>query len=405
MNTLSGKLLSNPTASGSCDPRFDIVRERFNQNLLEGVEAGASLAISIDGKTVLDIWGGTIGEAGSEPWSRDSIVTVFSTTKTIVSICALMLCDAGALDIDAPVARYWPEFGANGKQSVLVRHILGHTSGVAGWEEPMRVEDLYDWEKATSLLAAQAPWWEPGTASGYHSKTYGFLVGELVRRVTGQTMGQFFREALADPLGADFYMGLPPEHDHRVVQVIGPDGYAPSWTYDGTSVATKCSTNPPLPVEATWTEAWRRAELGAMGGIGNARSVALVQSVLANGGTLNGKRFLSEEGCLMALSEQSYGVDLVNRRFVRMGLGYALPSVVVPLVGRSCGWGGWGGSLVIVDFDLRMSFSYVMNRMYYAQITPGTLTGPFGDHRGVGLLQATYSALAAAGNIPSREGA
>jgi len=386
--------LGNPPVGGACGSRFEVVRERFVQNLREQVETGASLAISLDGEMVVDLWGGYTDEKKTDPWSRDSIINVFSTTKTMASLCALMLCDAGGLEFDAPVSRYWPEFAVNGKESVLVRHILGHTSGIAGWEEPIRIEDLYDWEKATSLLAAQAPWWEPGTASGYHAMTYGFLVGELVRRITGQTMGQFFKVNLADPLGADFHMGLPPEHDHRVVRAIPPTGYVAAAIPDMSTPATKTVTNPALRVEATWTEAWRRAELGGAGGTGNARSVALVQSVLANGGALGGKRFLSESGCAMALSEQSYGLDWVIQRPARMGLGYALPSTFVPLVGRSCGWGGWGGSVVVVDFDRHMSFAYVMNRMYYSGFGAGALTGPFADLRSLGLLQATYAALA-----------
>jgi CubicO group peptidase (beta-lactamase class C family) len=156
------------------------------------------------------VWGGTIDDAGT-PWAADRIINVCSTTKTMTSLCALLLADRGELDVDAPVVRYWPEFGAAGKAGILVRHLLGHTAGLAGWSEPMLVEDLYDWDLATSRLAAQEPWWEPGTASGYHAMTQGYLVGEVVRRVAGVSLGEYFAKELAGPLGADLHIGTGPE--------------------------------------------------------------------------------------------------------------------------------------------------------------------------------------------------
>ena len=169
-----------------------------------------------DGETVVDIWGGTIDDDGT-PWAEDTIINVWSTTKTMTFLTALLLADRGELDFHAPVARYWPEFAANGKEAIEVRHLMAHTAGLSGWEEPIEEADLYDWEKATSLLAAQAPLWEPGTASGYHALTQGYLVGEVIRRVTGgTTVGQLFAKEIAGPLGADFHIGTGPEHDHRV---------------------------------------------------------------------------------------------------------------------------------------------------------------------------------------------
>ncbi|MDA0365193.1 MAG: serine hydrolase, partial [Chloroflexi bacterium] len=156
-----------------------------------------------------DLWSGFADEARTRPWERDTIINVYSTTKTMTALCALMLADRGELDLHAPVARYWPEFAQNGKGAIEVRHLLSHSSGLSGWEQPLTVHDLYDWEKATTLLAAQAPWWEPGTASGYHSLTQGYLVGEVIRRVSGRSPGTFFREEVAEPLGADFHIGLP----------------------------------------------------------------------------------------------------------------------------------------------------------------------------------------------------
>jgi CubicO group peptidase (beta-lactamase class C family) len=288
------------------------------------------------------------------------------------------------IDLDAPVARYWPAFAANGKADVRVRHLLSHTSGLSGWEEPITTEDLYDWEKATSLLAAQAPWWEPGTASGYHAITQGFLVGEVVRRATGTTLGRFFAEEIAAPLGADFWIGLPAEHDARVARVIPPASGLPMG--DRKSLPIRTLGNPPLRAEVSSTERWRRAELGAINGHGNARSVAAIQSVLACGGTVGGRRILSSRGCDVALAEQSNGPDLVLGVPIRFGMGYGLRTPLLFFLqnDRTCFGGGWGGSLVIVDCSARVVIAYVMNRM-----GEGTL----GDERGAGLVMATYAAV------------
>src|SRR4051812_18895122 len=198
---------------GTFDPAFEGVRDALAANLDSGADVGASVAVIVDGDTVVDIWGGHIDEAKTQPWQQDTIINVWSTTKTMTALCALLLADRGELDLDAPVARYWPEFKAAGKEGVEVRHLLSHNAGLSGWQEPMAPEDLYDWEKSTSLLAAQEPWWEPGTASGYHAITQGYLVGEVVRRITDQSVGAFFKREFAEPLGADFHIGLAPEHD------------------------------------------------------------------------------------------------------------------------------------------------------------------------------------------------
>src|SRR5204862_8128835 len=172
-------------------------------------DLGASLAVTIDGEMVVDVWGGWADEARTVPWAENTITNVFSTTKTMTALAALVLIDRGELDLDATVATYWPEFAARGKAGIKVRHPLSHTSGVSGWDQPITLEDLYDWGNSTALLAAQAPWWEPGTASGYHMLNYGHLIGEVIRRITRQRLGKFFAAHLAAPLGADFHIGLP----------------------------------------------------------------------------------------------------------------------------------------------------------------------------------------------------
>ncbi|SEG97435.1 CubicO group peptidase, beta-lactamase class C family [Nonomuraea solani] len=334
------------------------------------VVGGASVAVFVDGEPVVDLWGGYADAGRTVAWERDTITHVWSTTKTMTALCALILADRGDLDLDAPVAAYWPEFAAAGKDGVLVRHLLSHTAGLPVWDEPMTLADLYDWRTATERLAAQKPRWEPGTAAGYHGITQGHLVGEVVRRVTGRSLGTFFAEEVAGPLGADFHIGLPAEHDHRVAPLIPP--------------ATPASElpNPPLTPDDANTTAWRRAEIPAVNGHGNARSVALIQSALACGGVVRGVRLLSAAGCERALEEQYHGLDSVFGVPMRYSMGYGLFGQP-----RTCSWGGWGGSLVMVDFEARMVVAYVTNRMM------GEST--FGDERAFGALVAAYEGIAA----------
>ena len=371
---------------GTCDDAFEGVRAALAGNLEQGKDVGACAAVTVDGRLVADVWGGFQDPARTTPWAEDTIINVWSTTKTMAALSLLLLADRGELDVDEPVATYWPEFKANGKENVAVRHLMSHTAGLSGWQEPMTGADLYDWEKATSLLAAQAPWWEPGTASGYHAITQGYLEGEVLRRITGQSLGTFFRTELAEPLGADFHIGLAPEHDGRVAPVIAPPPLAVG-DVDPDGIAMRTLGNPPLSAEQSWEEAWRRAEIPAANGTGNARSVALVQSVLACGGEVNGRRFLSEKTCDLVFREQCNGTDLVLGVPLRHGIGYGLPGDLIPLPNsRTCFWGGWGGSLCIVDLDARMTVTFVMNRM-----GEGTL----GDDRAVGILLAAYGGVAA----------
>jgi CubicO group peptidase (beta-lactamase class C family) len=371
---------------GTCDERFTAVRQALAANLDSGQDVGASVAVVLDGEPVVDIWGGVIDDAGTL-WQQDTIINVWSTTKTMLALSALMLADRGELDLHAPVARYWPEFKAAGKEAIEVRHLLGHTAGLSGWAEPMTAEDLYDWDLCCSRLAAQEPWWEPGTASGYHALTEGYLVGEVLRRITGDTLGTFFAREIAGVVGADFHIGTGPEHDPRVARVIPPPPVELPDDPDG--VAARTLANPRLTAEESWTEAWRRAEIPAANGHGNARSVARVQSVLAGGGEVDGIRLLSTAGCELVFEEQAYGTDLVLGLPMRLGIGYGLNSAELPMSPnpRACFWGGWGGSLVVVDLDARLVVAYVMNRMG---------EGTTGDMRGAAIVLSTYGALAAA---------
>jgi CubicO group peptidase (beta-lactamase class C family) len=363
--------------SGVCEERFAGVRDALAANLDSGRDVGASVAVFVDGAAVVDIWGGSLDQAGSVPWQRDSITNVWSITKTMTALCALILADRGELEFSAPVARYWPEFAAAGKAGVEVRHLLGHTSGLSGWSEPITVDDLYDWDKVTSLLAAQEPWWEPGTQSGYHALTQGYLVGEVVRRITGVSLGSFFASEVAGPLGGDFHIGLPAEEDGRVALVIPPE--LPDDIGDRSSIAARTLLNPPMTGAEPWSESWRRAEIPAANGQGNARSVAQIQSVVACGGELAGVRLLSAKGCEAIFEEQANGTDLVLGQGFRLGTGYGLSSDLVPIGPHACFWGGWGGSIVVIDLDARLVVSYVMNRMAAALL---------GDTRGADILFA-----------------
>jgi CubicO group peptidase (beta-lactamase class C family) len=307
---------------------------------------------------------GRLGRRGrTAPWTEHTITNVFSTTKIMTSLAALVLVDRGELDLDANVAAYWPEFAANGKAGIKVRQLMSHTSGVSGWDQPVTIDDLYDWDKSTALLAAQAPWWEPGTASGYHALTYGHLIGEMIRRITGQRLGEFVASHIAEPLGADFHIGLPPSEFHRVANLVPPPALAqaPSaepMQLDPNSVAFKTTTNPAMSVETTWTEGWRRADFGAGNGHGNARSLARIQSAVACGGEVDGVRLLSPRTIERIFEVQFNAIDLVLGFPMKWGIGYGLAPE-----GRVCSWGGYGGSLMVIDADRRMTFAYVMNKM------------------------------------------
>jgi CubicO group peptidase (beta-lactamase class C family) len=283
----------------------------------------------------------------------------------------LILADRGEVDLDAPVAKYWPEFAAAGKEKVLLRHVLGHTAGLPDWNTPLTLEQLYDWPTVTALLAEQAPSSEPGVVGAYHAATQGYLIGEVVRRVTGRGLGRFFAEDVAGPLGADFHIGLAAEHDHRVAPIIPAKTRSPELEARGPG-------NPPIPAETANTEAWRRADIPSASGFGNARSVAAVQSVLVSGGEVRGVRLLSAGGCERVLEEQFVGEDQILGAPIRYGMGYGLR-------GRTCSWGGWGGSVVVNDFDKHMTVSYVMNQMVEQ--------GPMGDDRGLSVVMAAYSCL------------
>ena len=314
---------------GACDVRFEPLRELFAAKLEGGEDLGASLAVNIDGEMVVDLWGGWADVARTISWSEKTITCVFSTTKTITSLAALVLVDRGELDLDANVANYWPEFAAQGKAGIKVRHLLSHTSGVSGWNQPVTIDDVYDWDRSTSMLAAQAAWWKPGTASGYHALSYGHLIGEVIRRITGQRLGEFVASHIAGPLGADFHIGLPRSEFPRVADLLPwPPQPMDLTQLDPDGPAYKTLTGPPLDenIEHSRTERWRRADIGAANGHGNARSVARILSAVACGGEAVGIRLLSPRTIDQIFEVESDSIDLVLGVRLKIGLGYGLPS-------------------------------------------------------------------------------
>ena len=358
------------TVHGRWDPRFDALAEALAEEITGGGELGASIAVNIGGEVVADIWGGFADRAKNIPWRENTIVNFWSCTKTLTALAALILVDRGALDPFAPVASYWPEFAANGKQHIEVRHLLSHTSGVSGWQTPFAEEHLYDWGEATSHLARQAPWWQPGTASGYHAMNYGHLIGELVRRITGRSLKDFVREEIAGPLAADVQIGARPEDAHRIAELVAPpprDLGLARLAPDHPAVRTFGAFPPGARGVATAeTDVWRQADIGGANGHGNARGLVRALAPISLGGKSNGVRLLSSETIDVIFTEQSSGVDKVLSVPLRFGIGFGLPTPQsLPAIpdGRVCWWGGWGGSIVVMDTDRRATFAYVMNRM------------------------------------------
>ncbi|KFA79466.1 hypothetical protein S40288_09714 [Stachybotrys chartarum IBT 40288] len=352
---------------GFCDDRFDIVKKLLQSYLDSNEELGASIVVNIDGKNVVDVWGGHADANRIRRWEEDTITNVWSTTKTVTSLAALILISRGLLSPTEKVSTYWPEFAANGKDEIEVRHILSHTSGVSGWEKDMTVEDFYNIPMATTFLAQQAPFWPPGTASGYHSLTFGHLVGALVSRTAGKSLKEFISDDIAAPIGADFQLGAVEIDWPRIAEILPPPPQPLASTLEPDYIPSRSMGNPAIDSRLAGTAAWKQAEIGSANGHGNARSVAHMLSVLSLGGEVDGQRLLSPDTVDLIFQEQSRGKDLVTGLNLSFGIGYGLNARGADTdwlpEGRICFWGGWGGSMVIMDVDRRMTISYVMNKM------------------------------------------
>lgn len=276
-------------ATGLCDPKFSRLKKVLEDNVASGTELGASLYVNVRGRPVVDMCAGFLDETKEQPWAENTKTAVFSTSKCITNLAALVLVDRGLLDLDAKVSKYWPEFAVNGKEDIELRHILSHSSGLSGWNETMTMERIYDLEGSAKLLAEQAPWWEPGSASGYHAITQGTLIEKLVREVTGNSLRDFIENELASPLGADYSLGVKESDWPRVAPVVPSSGLPFCSNAPPDSVLSKTLKSLPLKAEYFNEPPLRRAALGATNGYGNARSVGKIMSILSLGGDVDGQ--------------------------------------------------------------------------------------------------------------------
>ena len=349
---------------GRFDEKFKSIVDCYENQFELGLDIGSSLAITYEGEMVVDIWAGNRDRAQSLPWEENTIVNVFSSTKNATSLAAYVLADRGQLDFFAPVAEYWPEFAQKGKENILVSHIMSHSSGLPGWDVPVAGEDLYDPDKVAALFETQEPWWEPGTALGYHAISVGNLMGEIIKRISGKTVGNFFRDEIAKPLDIDFHIGLEDKHHSRVAEIHQAVEANPEdlFELEEGSVMHKVMTNGIITAPDANTTEWRRAEIPAAGGHGNGRSIAESMALIANKGTYKEKRIFSEDLIRHALEEQIRGNDLVLVEPLRWGVGFGLPIDNVSWMGYleegACFWAGWGGSMSIADTNKRVSFGY-----------------------------------------------
>jgi len=362
---------------GYCDERFISVKRIFEKNFELGLEVGASFAVSLNGKLVVDIWGGFSDSTKTKPWEKDTIVNVFSTTKVMTALCIHLLVDKGLIDVEAPVAKYWPEFAHANKEKILVKHLMSHSAGLPGFDEKIPVEALYDWDRIIGLLASQKPWWKPGTKIGYHMITFGYLLGELVRRVTNKSLGEFFRDEIAVPLNIDFHIGLPETFDSRTSNIIPPEEIFAKWQIVLAKLflkkAVKVLFNPNLEDADFNGREWRSAEIPASNGHGNARSIANIGSILACGGLYDKKKILSMATVEKAIEPQISGRDkILLYSPAKFGLGFGLLNDKLLLGPRSFYWSGAGGSICVMDLEKKLSIGYAMNKMYMKGEDPRT---------------------------------
>ncbi|MDT9687064.1 serine hydrolase domain-containing protein [Streptomyces sp. P9(2023)] len=382
------------TIEGQCDPRFAAVRDAFEANFRDRDELGAAVTVQVHGETVVDLWGGWADAARTRRWERDTVVNVWSTTKGATALCAHLLADRGLLDLDAPVATYWPEFGAAGKETLPVRFLLSHRAGLSGLREPLSLAEFYDWETTTARLAAMEPWWEPGTRSGYHALTYGFLVGEVIRRVTGQLPGAFLHEEVTGPLDLDFTIGLPEKEAPRAAELVHPRVASSSEQAalfaQLDPAAQAALANPPVGATEANSAPWRAAEVPAANGHGTARAVAGLYGVFARRGRSGERVVLSERAAERAREGQGSCRDLVlgagfaHDTECALGLWLSGPNASYGPNPRAFGHDGFGGSCGLADPEAGLSLGYVMNRM-----------GPriADDPRKMALVEAAYAAL------------
>jgi CubicO group peptidase (beta-lactamase class C family) len=402
------------TIDGWTAPGFEGVRDAFAANFAKDKEVGAAFAAYHRGRIVADLWGGVADVATARPWAEDTMVVVYSSTKGATATCAHMLVDAGRLDLDAPVAEHWPEFAQNGKEAITTADLLSHQAGLAWVDDELTLEQVLAVDPLVDALARQTPLWEPRSAHGYHAVTYGTLVGEVARRADGRSLGSYFADEVAKPLGLDFFIGLPEEHEPRVATLVGnlgglggDDGAlgGPAMDPDtraalealvgptsmlgralGINGALARTGNIPVPAGNVFnSRAVHAAEMPAANGITDARSLARMYAGCI--GEVDGVRLLTEARMRDASTQRTVGPNIVLLNLdLQFGLGYFVRSSLINVGGpASFGHAGAGGSLGWADPDAELAFGYVMNRMDL---------GLAGDDRSYSLINACYAALA-----------
>ena len=380
---------------GTCDPKFNRVKDVFAENFEKRGEVGAAAAVMLDGKSVVDVWAGHADREKTKPWTRDTLVNVYSTTKGVTAICAHRLAGKGLLDIDAPVAKYWPEFAQAGKDKLPVRFLLSHRAGLPAVRKILDENALFNWNTMTTALAEQEPWWEPGTAHGYHAVTFGYLVGEVIRRITGKSPGKYLRDEIAGPLELDFHIGLDAKHDARVAGLIpaappgpGEPNMFAEMMKNPESPGAKAFMNPPVLTKPGLVNSreWRAAEIPAANGHGTALSLARLYGALARGGELDGVHVMSKDELAKCSIEQSNGPDallVINTRF-SLGFMMSQPGASFGPNPKSFGHPGAGGSLGYADPEAKIGFGYTMNKMQNSLLI---------DPRATALIEAVYASM------------
>ena len=380
-----------PAIGGTCDSRFAPVQEAFAENFATRGEQGAAVSVVVGGRVVVDCWGGWADVTTSRSWTGDTLVNVFSVGKGLTALLVAQQVGLGRLDVDAPIAEVWPEFGVAGKADITLRLLLSHQAGLPAVRRRLPPDAMLDWDLMVEALAAETPWWKPGTAHGYHVNTFGFLVGEVLRRVTGLSPGTLLRDTVAGPLGADVHLGLPVAEHGRVAEFHFPGAPAPEEEPAGLSGDKLMRYNTyfnPSSLSGAGvinTRAWREAEIPSTNGHASARGVARVYSALAAGGEIDGVRVVDSGALAAAAVEQVHGEDLILGRTNRFGLGFQLTQPERPLGPNDGAFGhfGAGGSLGFCDPEADVAFGYVINQLEARWQNP----------RNRALIDAVYASL------------
>jgi len=362
---------------GHCDPAFIPVKKAFQKNFRHQLETGAAISLVAEGKPVVDLWGGWTDFRRRRPWRSDTLANIYSATKGVTAVCAMRLMDQGRLDPDKPVAAYWPEFRGHGKEVITVRMLLNHTAGMVGLRKQLPGRALYNWPVITAAYAEEPPWWTPGQKHGYHAISFGWLLGQVIRNITGMSVGKYLRQEITGPLGLDLHIGLSPAEHHRCATMImlrlRPSIHKDALRFAGallgniTGPTARAFTNPASIITGVNSPAWRSAEIPSANGQSTAAALAALYGILATGGGQNGRQILSQNGVDQCSRREVAGRDAVLQLPTRFGPGFMLnqenSSGNFGPGRRSFGHPGAGGALGFADPDARLGFGYVMNKM------------------------------------------